>query len=389
MDGTLLALNCGSSSVKFALFARHATGPALLKGQVENIGPGLKPRLLPAAETLPAGTDGHDAIVAWLIARRIVPAAAAPIRAVGHRVVHGGTRFACETVVGAKERRAIEELAPLAPAHQFHNLAGIDAARAALPDALQVACFDTAFHRSIPEHRQLMALPAAYAGEGLRRFGFHGLSYRHLARRLPGLLGRRAGGKVVCCHLGNGCSLAAIAGGRSVWTSMGFTPLDGLVMGRRPGRLDAGAVLWLVRRHGGDVDAVDALLNRRAGLLGISGISSDMRDLLADGGAAARLAIAMFVDRLVQEIAAAAAAMEGLDAVVSTGGIGENAAELRARALAGLAWLGFALDPEANAAHAATITAASSPRSAHVVAADEEAEIATATAALLAGRVPA
>ena len=381
MEGTLLALNCGSSSVKFALFAGDGQGAALQRGQVENIGLGLEARLLPGGGALPAGVDGHGAIVAHLIAHRI--AAPAPIRAVGHRVVHGGTRFARPAAVGPAERRAIEDLTPLAPAHQPHNLAGIDAARAALPDALQVACFDTAFHRSIPEHRQRMALPAGYAREGLRRFGFHGLSYQHVARRLPALLGGRAGGKVVCCHLGNGCSLAAIAGGRSVWTSMGFTPLDGLVMGRRPGRLDPGAVLWLVRRHGGDVEAVDALLNRRAGLLGVSGVSSDMRDLLADDGKAARLAIAMFVDRLAQEIAAAAAAMEGLDALVFTGGIGENAAPVRARALAALAWLGFTLDHGANEAHAATVTAAASPRSAHVVAADEEAELAAAAAALL------
>lgn len=379
MTETLLALNCGSSSVKFAVFdLRRAP---LHRGHVENIGSGLEPRF-DDGSALPAGVDRHDAIVAHLIRDRIAPRAGR-VAAVGHRVVHGGTRFAEPVRIDREARRRIEDLAPLAPSHQPHNLAGIDAVAAALPGLPQVACFDTAFHRTVPEHRQLMPLPQAYAREGLRRFGFHGLSYERVVSRLPRILGARAGGRIVICHLGNGCSLAGVAGGKSAYTSMGFTPLDGLVMGRRPGRLDPGAVLWLVNRHGGDAEEVDALLNRRSGLLGVSGVSSDMRDLLASDDASARLAVTMFVDRLVQEIAAAAAALGGFDALVFTGGIGENAAPIRERTVRALAWLGFELDQAANEAHAPTITV--SRRSAHVIATDEEAVIAAATAGFLDG----
>ena len=377
MTETLLAINCGSSSVKFAVFDRQRA--PLYRGHVENIGSGLEPRFDDGSR-LPSGIERHDAIVAHLIRDRIAPRAGKVV-AVGHRVVHGGTRFAGPARIDPETRRQIENLAPLAPSHQPHNLAGIDAVAAALPGLPQVACFDTAFHRTIPEYRQLMPLPPKYAREGLRRFGFHGLSYERVVSCLPRILGARAGGRIVICHLGNGCSLAGIAGGKSAYTSMGFTPLDGLVMGRRPGRLDPGAVLWLVSRHGGDAEAVDALLNRQSGLLGVSGVSSDMRDLLADDGASARLAVTMFVDRLLQEVAAAAAALGGLDALVFTGGIGENAAPIRERTIRDFAWLGFELDPAANAAHAPTITF--SNRSAHVIPTDEEAVIASATAAFL------
>ena len=374
MTETLLALNCGSSSVKFAVFdLRRAP---LHRGYVENIGSGLEPRF-DDGSGLPAGIERHDAIVAHLVRDRIAPRAGR-VAAVGHRVVHGGTRFAEPARIDREVRRRIEDLAPLAPSHQPHNLAGIDAVDAALPGLPQVACFDTAFHRTIPEHRQLMPLPRTYAREGLRRFGFHGLSYERVVSRLPRILGARADGRIVICHLGNGCSLAGVADGKSAYTSMGFTPLDGLVMGRRPGRLDPGAVLWLVNRHGGDAEEVDALLNRRSGLLGVSGVSSDMRDLLASDDASARLAVTMFVDRL-----AAAAALGGLDALVFTGGIGENAAPVRERTIRALAWLGFELDQAANEAHAATITV--SKPSAHVIATDEEAVIAAATAGFLDG----
>ena len=384
MTGTVLALNCGSSSVKFAAF-----GPALevlFRGQVENIGEGLAPRLATAdglEAAWPPGPATHDAVVRRLVADAIVPRAGT-VAAVGHRVVHGGTRFDRPVPVDDAILAEIAALAPLAPSHQPHNVAGVEAVARALPDTPQVACFDTAFHRTIPPARQRMALPRTYHEAGLRRFGFHGLSYESVVARLPDAMGPAAAGRVAICHLGAGCSLAGVVGGRSAYTSMGFTPLDGLMMGRRPGRLDPGAVLWLVERHGGDVEAVDRLLNREAGLLGVSGLSPDMRVLLEADAEEARLAIAMFVDRLVQEIGAAAAAIGGLDGLVFTGGIGENAAPVRARTLDALAWLGFRTDAGANEANAATITLAGSTPSAHVIAADEEAVIAAAAKALAA-----
>jgi acetate kinase len=377
MSGAILALNCGSSSVKFALYDEMLA--QTLQGRVENIGAGLVPQLWVENRPLPIDPahNSHAAILADILDKIVVPHSGKPA-AVGHRVVHGGTRFAGPARIDLGIRAEISALAPLAPSHQPHNLAGIDAVARLWPETPQIAVFDTAFHRTVPEHRQLMPLPRRFAEEGLRRFGFHGISYQSIVSRLPGLIGERANGRIVVCHLGNGCSLAAIVDGQCRHTSMGFTPLDGLMMGRRPGRLDPGAVLWLVTRHGGDVAAVDRLLNQESGLLGVSGISSDMRTLLEDDGNDAELAIAMFVDRLVQEIAAAAAAIGGIDALIFTGGIGENAAPIRASAVQSLAWLGFALTEPANALHATTITIPGRQPSAHVVATAEELVIAQA-----------
>lgn len=377
----ILALNSGSSSVKFALFDTGLR--PLARGQTEGIGAGLVPSLTVGGANmpLPGGISGHRAIIGHMIDAVILPVAG-ELCGVGHRIVHGGTRFSSPQRIDRQVRDAIEELAPLAPAHQPHNLAGIDAVSTVLPGLAQVACFDTAFHRSIPEHRQLMALPRRYAEEGLRRFGFHGISYEHIAGLLPGVIGERANGRIVICHLGNGCSLAGLSGGRSRYTSMGFTPLDGLMMGRRPGRVDPGAVLWLVERHGGDIAAVSRMLNQESGLLGVSGISPDMRTLLASDEPGARLAITMFVDRLAQEIAAAIAAIGGIDALVFTGGIGENAAPIRALTLDALAFLGFRLDADANAGNRTTISSGDGGPSAHVLATDEERVIAAAVQAL-------
>jgi acetate kinase len=383
--GQILTLNCGSSSIKFALFNR--ANAAVLRGQVEGIGTGQPARLLIQGEAPRALSESrsHAAHLDWLCAE-LFSRRGLPVAAVGHRVVHGGDRFDHPVVVDATVHDAIAELAPLAPSHQPHNLAGIDAMSDALPGVPQVACFDTAFHLTIPEHRRRMPLPQRFDAAGLRRFGFHGLSYEGIVAALPALLGERASGRVIACHLGNGCSLAGIVAGKSQYTSMGFTPLDGLMMGRRPGRLDPGAVLWLVRNHGGDVDAVDRLLNQESGLAGVSGISPDMRTLLASDEPAAKLAVEMFVDRLVQEIGAAAAAIGGIDALVFAGGIGENAAPVRARTIDALAWLGFRLDQAANAANARTISAPGSVPTAHVVPSDEEAVIAKAVAKLRPGR---
>ena len=287
-------------------------------------------------------------------------------------MVHGGTRFAGPVRIDPGIRDEIAALAPLAPSHQPHNLAGIDAVARIWPQTPQVAVFDTAFHRTIPEHRQLMPLPRRFAEEGLRRFGFHGISYQSIVCRLPEFIGERASGRIVICHLGNGCSLAGIVDGRCQYTSMGFTPLDGLMMGRRAGRLDPGAVLWLVERYDGDLEAVRRVLNQEAGLIGVSGISSDMRALLVDGSDSAELAISMFVDRIVQEIGTAVAVTGGVDAIVFTGGIGENAAPIRARVLQALGWLGFKLDEGANRSGAVHITVNDICPSAHVIPSYEE-----------------
>ena len=390
MAGSILALNSGSSSVKFALFDKDLA--VLLKGQVENIGDGLKPRMSlrdgngGGDIALPPMLSSHADIIPHLIDSLILPRAAelaGGLAGIGHRVVHGGPHFERPVVIDSGIRGQIADMAPLAPSHQPHNLAGIDAVFAVLPRVPQIACFDTAFHRTLPEHRQAMPLPQRFAELGLRRFGFHGLSYQGIVGALPALPGEVARGRVIACHLGNGCSLAGIVDGISQFTSMGFTPLDGLMMGRRPGRLDPGAVLWLVERLGGDARAVDRLLNQEAGLLGVSGISSDMRTLLESDRPSAQLAVAMFVDRLAQEIGAAAAAIGGIDALVFSGGIGENAAPIRAMTVEALGFLGLRLDREANARNAATISPGDTHPSVHVVPADEEMVIANSVAALI------
>jgi acetate kinase len=380
----ILALNCGSSSVKFAVFDHDLK--RVFSGQADGIGAGAAPLLrMPgrAAAPLPAGLLTHAEVIPHLINTVIAPASGRP-SGVGHRVVHGGRDFAGPALLDGAAIEKIAALSSLAPAHQPHNLAGIDAIARALPEAPQVVCFDTAFHRTVPQHRQEMALPRRYARAGLIRYGFHGLSYEHIASMLPTVSQAAANGRTVVCHLGNGCSVAALNAGVSQYTSMGFTPLDGLMMGQRPGRLDAGAVLWLIEESGGDIEAVRRMLNCDSGLAGVSGLSSDMRALLASDAADARFAVAMFTDRLAQEIAAAAAAIGGMDALVFCGGIGENAAPVRAAALRALAWLGFELDQAANQRHDLTITLPSGAVSAHVIATNEELVIARAVQRLTA-----
>lgn len=381
---TVLSFNCGSSSIKFAAFS-----PALeptFRGEVEDIGPGLKPRLrfsdLKEPIALPPGLLTHADLIPYVLDRHIVPHAGS-ILAVGHRVVHGGRRYSAPIRVDDAVLAGIEALIPLARSHQPHNAAGLRAAMAALPGVPQVACFDTEFHRTLPELRQRYAVPEEWTALGLRRYGFHGLSYEWIASRLPDVMGARAQGKVVVCHLGNGSSLAGLDRLVSKITSMGFTPLEGLMMGTRPGHLDVGAVLWLIDEKGYRLLEIEEDLRDKSGLLGVSGISSDMRTLLESDDPAAAFAVEMFVDRLVQEIGTAAAALGGLDGIVFTGGIGEHAAPVRERTLAALAWLGVELDREANAANAPTITHPDSAVSAHVIPTDEERIIARHTLRLI------
>jgi acetate kinase len=322
----ILCLNCGSSSVKYAAFDLHLN--LLTKGMTENI----------AAPTSTHANAIRDILYSEKITMLGKPAI------VGHRVVHGGATFSAPCLINPESLAEIKALTKLAPAHQAHNVAGITAIQEHWPDVPQFACFDTAFHATLPPHRWRLPIAQRFADKGLRRYGFHGLSYEHVVEELPRVLGPRATGKIIMCHLGNGCSLAAINNLRCVYTTMGFTPLDGMMMGQRPGRLDPGAVLWLVEELNGDVQAVRKTLNSESGLLGVSGISADMRVLLASpsenaNGENAKLAVTMFIDRLAQEIAAAAAALGGVDAITFSGGIGENAAAVREGAMKQLGWL--------------------------------------------------
>jgi len=395
MRGTILVLNAGSSSVKFSLFGTGATAglELLSRGQVEGIG--TSPRFLARSgdgETLvrrewPA-EDGFDheraiaTILGWLEAEGGEDA----LRAAGHRVVHGGTAFAAPIRVDDAVLARLESFCPLAPLHQPHNLAGIRALRRLRPGLPQIACFDTAFHRARPAIADRFALPEEFFAGGIRRYGFHGLSYEYitavLAERDPHL----AAGRVLVAHLGNGASICAIRAGRPVDTSMSFTPLDGLVMGTRPGTLDPGVLLHLLQARGMDAGDLEELLYHRSGLLGVSGISSDMRELLArlDDPRAA-LAVELFVYRAVRELGGLVAVMGGLDGLVFTGGIGEHAAEIRARICEGIGWLGVTLDAEANRRGAPLVSTPQSRVRVHVMATDEERMIARHTLSLLGG----
>jgi acetate kinase len=303
--------------------------------------------------------------------------------AVGHRVVHGGMTFAEPTRIDAAVIARLEELVPLAPLHQPQAVAAIEAVARVAPRVPQVACFDTMFHRRQPVVAQEFALPRDLTEKGVRRYGFHGLSYEYIASVLPVVAPECARGKVVVAHLGNGASMCAMAQGRSVATTMGFTALDGLPMGTRTGALDPGVILYLLAQEKMDPKAVERLLYERSGLLGVSGISSDMRTLLASRAPPARQAVELFVYRIGRELGSLAAALGGLDALVFTAGIGEHAVEIRERVCEDAAWLGVALDRDANARGGPRITGARAAVSAWVVPTDENLMIARHTRALL------
>jgi acetate kinase len=396
MSAMLLVLNAGSSSLKFALYPRdvppladgHATRPetALLRAEVEGIGhaPRFRVRSGDAASLqvdVSAVTDHAGALDAVL--HGLHAGGHMQIAAVGHRVVHGGTRFERPTRIDAESLRALHELVPLAPLHQPYNLAAIERIAQIDPSLPQVACFDTAFHRSQPMLAQQFALPRALTASGIVRYGFHGLSYQYIAGVLAERHGAHLPQRVVVAHLGNGASLCALRDGLSVATSMGFTALDGIPMGTRCGSIDPGVVLHLIRQRGMSVDEVEDLLSRRSGLLGVSGISADMRTLLASDSAHAAEAVDLFAYRINREIGSLAAAMGGLDALVFTAGIGENSAPVRERICRLAAWSGLQLDAEANGAADGCISAAGSAVMAWVVPTDEEVVIARQVRALL------
>ena len=367
----ILVLNVGSSSVKFQLISTDAeaiernTDRRLARGQIERIGGeaivtmGAEGK---AAHTTAAAIRDHAAavqhIVAWLVDEDSgVPiASVADIHAVGHRVVHGGERFSKSTRITAEVASALEDLIELAPLHNPHNLRGIAAARAVLgPDLPQVAVFDTAFHQSMPEQAYLYAIPYQYYRRyRVRRYGFHGTSHRYVAWRYRQLTGTaKDQTNIITLHLGNGASVCAIRGGRSMDTSMGFTPLEGLVMGTRSGDLDPAILDFMSVKEGHTLREVESLLNKQSGLLGVSGLTADMRELLAEekenGDRRARLAIDLFCYRIRKYIGAYLAAVNGADALVFAGGIGENAPEIRARICREMDWLGVELDDARNA----------------------------------------
>lgn len=378
---TILTLNAGSSSLKVALFDGDRV---LARGLADRIGAEgvLRLRDATGADLAVAGACAdHATALAALIGGLSRAFPGLQVQAVGHRVVHGGPDFGDPCRIEGGVLAAIAALVPFAPLHQPHNIAGIRAAMAAFPQAVQVACFDTAFHRGQGRVADTYALPADLYDQGIRRYGFHGLSYASISRTLKARFPGLAGGRVVVAHLGNGASLCAMRAGRSVATTMGFTALDGLPMGTRSGQIDPGVILHLIRQ-GQTAEAVEDLLYRRSGLLGLSGLSPDMRTLEGSDSPAARLAITHFAERVRQGVGAMAAALGGLDALVFTAGIGENARGLRAAVAGGLGFLGVTVDPARNAENASDISATTARARTLVLATDEEAEIAQATRAL-------
>ena len=392
--GSILVVNAGSSSLKFSLFRLDDAASLHLaaRGQLDGIG--TRPRLkasdgagTPLVEREIAVAEARevkDAVgltAAWLRTRF----AGEPLLAVGHRVVHGGPEFSRPVLVDVPVLSELERLVPLAPLHQPHNLAAIRMLRETQPQIPQVACFDTAFHRAHPQLADLYALPWEYYEAGVRRYGFHGLSYEYIATALPKVAPGIAGGRVVVAHLGSGASLCAMRAGASVDSTMGFSTLDGVPMGTRPGGIDPGVLLYLVAQRGMPPAELEKLLYKDSGLLGLSGVSNDMRVLLESRKPRARIAVDYFVYRVAREIGALAATLGGVDGLVFTAGIGENSAEIRARIVDACGWLGVTLDAEANRRGGPRISPDGSAVSAWVVPTNEELMIARHTHALVAG----
>jgi acetate kinase len=394
MTDAILVLNAGSSSIKFSLYGKHEAALTLVaSGQVSGIttspafiAKGADGRPIAEKSWGPGTQLGHEGalqhLTDWIKQRY---EGEHHLVAVGHRVVHGGSDYAAPVRIDAQVVAKVEKLVPLAPLHLPHNLAPIRILLGRAPGLPQVACFDTAMHRTTPPLEQMFALPKELEDAGVRRYGFHGLSYEYIASALPNFDGRAAAGKTVVLHLGNGASMCALAAGRSVATTMGFTAVDGLPMGTRSGALDPGVLLYLMDERRMDARAIEALVYQKSGLLGVSGVSSDMRVLQASQEPRAALAIELFVYRIARELGSLAAALEGLDAVVFTGGIGEHDAKVRAAVCRRAAWLGIALDAEANSDDGPRISTAGSRTTAWVIPTNEELMIARHTRDVLAG----
>jgi acetate kinase len=386
----IIVVNGGSSSIKFSLFAMCGKDLELeLRGQFEAIHTSphfvAKKRDGAKAEKFwPEGTDlGHDRALDHLFTFLKSELSHYRLAGVGHRVVHGGPEFTRPARVDAAVLAKLEALVPLAPLHQPAALAPMRRLLERAPELPQVACFDTSFHRTNPDLAQRYALPGELHDAGVRRYGFHGLSYEYVASALPGLDARAASGKTVVLHLGNGASMCAMEAGSSVASTMGFTAVEGLAMGTRSGSLDPGVILYLMDHRGMDVHAVEELLYHQSGLLGVSGVSSDMRALLASSDPRAELAVDLFCYRIRRELGSLAAALDGLDAIVFTAGVGENAAAIRERVCRDAAWLGVEVDPRANAAGGPRISAPEARTTAWAVPTNEELMIARHTRQLL------
>jgi len=394
----ILTLNAGSSSLKVSLWHlgdKHDALEELAHGQIENLG--AAPHFVlkgPGGTVLtehrwttndPEAPSTHKAALDLILTWKREHVGDLDIAAIGHRVVHGGPDLDRPIILDDATLARLETLVPLAPLHQPHNISGVRAARDAFPDALQVACFDTAFHRGHPWVNDTYALPAEYYQQGVRRYGFHGLSYEYVATALGREAPELLSGRVVIAHLGNGASLCAMKGGRSIECTLGFTALDGLAMGTRCGQLDPGVVLWLIDEKGMDTKTVTDLLYKNSGLKGLSGLSHDMRTLETAGTPEATGAIAYFEGRVRREIGALAATLGGIDALVFAGGIGENAAGLRTRVCGELGFLGIVLDPARNIAgtDAGRISAKGARVAVYVIETNEEAMIAAHTRALM------
>jgi acetate kinase len=390
---TILVVNAGSSSVKFQVFAIGLSGELTrqIKGQMDGIG--TRPRLRARgpdntgivdcqydAETISSVPAALHAAAAWLREEEQINPTA-----VGHRVVHGGPDYDRPVLIDTEVLARLERYTSLAPLHQPHNLAPIRSILARFPQLPQVACFDTAFHRGHTAVADHYAIPEHFYADGVRRYGFHGLSYEYIASELPRLGAEVASGRVIVAHLGSGASMCALAGGRSVESTMGFTALDGLPMGTRAGQLDPGVLLYLLEQQGMSAAQVQEFCYHDCGLKGLSGISNDVRELEASSDPRAEFALDYFCYRVGLYAGMLASALEGLDAFVFTAGIGENSAGVRSRIAARLGWLGAALHPTANDAHAPLISRADSRIALYVVPTDEELMIARHTLALLSG----
>jgi acetate kinase len=392
MDDYALVLNAGSSSLKFCVFRRPAAAKNWSlesRGQIEGIGTSarlsvkhadgasLAERTLDA--TVSDGRKALDELAVWLRSMY----GGSRVLGVGHRVVHGGAHYDRPTIVSRQVLGELHRLVPLAPLHQPHNLAAIEAVFELLPQVPQVACFDTSFHRGHSTVADLLPLPREIRQAGVQRYGFHGLSYEYIATILPQAAPEIAKGRVIVAHLGSGASLCALKEGKSVDCTMSFTALDGLCMGTRPGSLDPGVVLHLFQTLGLSVAEVENILYKKSGLLGISGVSNDMRELLTSDKPEARLAVDYFVFRAAKEIGALATVLGGIDGLVFTAGIGENSPEIRRRICESSAWLGVDMDPEANAGGRPRISPPNSKVSAWVIPTNEELMIARHTGRLL------
>ena len=389
MAECIAVVNAGSSSVKFGFYDTDGNETLLLKGQVEQIG--VSPSLTAedgqgkelAKRNWPPEGFGHAEAMNAIIetARELLPGSS--VKGIGHRVVHGGTSFAAPVEVTPAIISELEKLTPLAPLHQPHNLAPIKAIAGAGSAIRQVACFDTGFHQSQSPLAQAYAIPRELTESGIRRYGFHGLSYEFVSTRLRVVAPEHADKRIIIAHLGNGASLCAIHNGRSVATTMGFTAVEGLMMGTRCGSIDPGVLIYLMDEKGMDARAIEALVYKKSGLLGVSGISSDMRTLRASSDPKAREAIDLFIYRIVREIGSLSAALGGIDGLVFTGGIGQRDTRTRQEVVAGCAWLGAVLNEEANDDHEQRIEAAVSKLPIWVLPTDEERVICRHTAALL------